>query len=162
MPQWPDATCVVCPGQNLGPGEFDVVDRPDPTRAYDPAAGCRVDRATGAPVCVHPFRVGLPPGRYASAGESLPDLTAAATPSRPGVVEAVFVPTREQLELPEAVEDLEGWLIAMLRTARPDELRSALDQAETAAAVRFSGEQIITALRRVLATELDTARPTGL
>ncbi|RMI44861.1 hypothetical protein EBO15_11285 [Actinomadura harenae] len=66
----------------------------------------------------------------------------------------MFVPTPEQLELPESVDDLEGWLVAMLRTAPDDALASALDQAETIAAERFSGEQIVEALRRVLATEL--------
>ncbi|MFC5186951.1 hypothetical protein [Actinomadura harenae] len=64
------------------------------------------------------------------------------------------MPTPEQLELPESVDDLEGWLVAMLRTAPDDALASALDQAETIAAERFSGEQIVEALRRVLATEL--------
>lgn len=150
LPQWADATCVVCPAQRLGPGEFDVADRPDPSRAFDPGAGCRVDGQTGAPVCVHPFRVGLPPGRYASAGAPLPDQDAAAS-SRPG---GVFVPTPEQLVLPESVEDLEGWLVAMLRTARPEELSSALDQAEQLAAGRFGGEEVVTALRRVLAVEI--------
>ncbi|MER6816434.1 hypothetical protein ABT299_44835 [Spirillospora sp. NPDC000708] len=153
LPEWADSTCVVCPGQWLGPGAFDVVDRPDPSRAYDPEAGCRVDRHSGVPVCVHPFRVGLPAGAYASAREPLPGAVEPGR-ARPGRGEAVFRPGPEQLVLPEAAEDLEGWLIAMLRTARPEELRSALDQAETLAAGRFSGEQVVTALRRVLATEL--------
>ncbi|MFF0526557.1 hypothetical protein ACFYTC_48395 [Actinomadura nitritigenes] len=94
--------------------------------------------------------MGLPPGRYASAGAPLPDQDAAAS-SRPG---GVFVPTPEQLVLPESVEDLEGWLVAMLRTARPEELSSALDQAEQLAAGRFGGEEVVTALRRVLAVEI--------
>jgi hypothetical protein len=54
-PEWEDATCVVCPGQLLGPGGFDVVDHPDRRYAYDSGAGYRVDTVTGVAVCVHPF-----------------------------------------------------------------------------------------------------------
>ena len=67
LPEWCASTCVVCPAQEMGPGRFDVRDRPSREYAYDPAVGWRVD-ATGTAVCVHPYRVGLPPGRYASAG----------------------------------------------------------------------------------------------
>lgn len=75
LERWAEDTCVVCPAQRLGLGEFDfdVVDRPSSSR-YDPRIGHRVD-TTGAPVCVHPYRVGLPPGAYASSG---------ARPSRVG------------------------------------------------------------------------------
>jgi len=66
----------------------------------------------------------------------------------------VFTPTPEQLMLPEQVDDLEGWLIAMLRTAAPNEMDSALKQAESIAAERFSSGDIIAALRRVLSSEL--------
>lgn len=122
----------------------------------------RIDGASGVPTCVHPFRVGLPPGAYASAGEPLPSLCEPAEQGRqpiggldwPGVPREVFIPTDEQLVLPEDAEDLEAWLIAMLRTAGHNEMASALDQAEAIASQRFSGEQIVTALRRVLAYEL--------
>jgi hypothetical protein len=164
LPGWEDATCVVCPAQRLGPGAFDVIDRPDPRYAYDPAAGCRVDSESGVPVCVHPFRVGLAPGRYASAGEPVAEESAnlgerartspSAARARPLTRPPVFVPSPEQLVLPEQADDLEGWLIAMLRTARGDEMASALEQAEAIAGERFSGAQVVDALRRVLATEL--------
>lgn len=122
----------------------------------------RVDGTTGTPICVHPFRVGLLPGRYASAGQPLPATSEPAAGGRkpiggldwPGVPREVFIPTKEQLELPEDVEDLEAWLIAMLRTAAHNAMASALEQAEATAAERFTGEQIVTAMRRVLAYEL--------
>lgn len=133
---------MICPAQTLGLGGFDVAARPQTRYAYDRAAGCRIDQATGTPVCVHPFRVGLPPGPYASAGQPA------------GGDAPVFEPAPEQLTLPESADDLEGWLIAMLRTAPHHEMASALEQAEAIAADRFTGEQIVDALRRVLAVEL--------
>lgn len=158
-PEWADACCSVCPAQTLGLGAFDVALRPFHGQAF--VDGVRVDSATGVPTCVHPFRVGLPPGAYASAGEPLPESCAPVVEQGrkpiggldwPGVPREVFVPTAEQLVLPEVVEDLEAWLIAMLRTAADNEMASALEQAEAKAAERFTGEQILTALRRVLAT----------
>lgn len=160
-PEWADACCSVCPAQTLGPGAFDVQPRPFHGQSF--VDGMRIDGASGVPTCVHPFRVGLPPGAYASAGEPLPTLDEpAAQKGRkpiggldwPGVSREAFVPTAEQLALPEDTEDLEAWLIAMLRTAGHNEMASALEQAEAIAAERFSGEQIVTALRRVLAYEL--------
>ncbi|GAB3849144.1 hypothetical protein GCM10029963_33090 [Micromonospora andamanensis] len=103
----------VCPAQELGPGGFDVVDRPGPEFAYDRAAGWRVD-SDGRPVRVHPYHVGMPPGRYASAGVPLPELGA-----------AVPTPTPAAFELPSEVNDLEGWLVATLRVAAPKQLSVA-------------------------------------
>ncbi len=115
LPQWSDDTCAVCPAQELGPGRFDVVVRPARELAYKPDIGWRV-RPDGTAVCVHPFRVGMPPGAYASAGAPLPSLTGAQLPA----------PAAEALELPEQLEDLEGWLVAMLRTAEPDRIFGAV------------------------------------
>jgi len=126
----------------MGPGRFDVRDRPSREYAYDPAVGWRVD-ATGTAVCVHPYRVGLPPGRYASAGEPLPDLTA-----------PLPAPTAEALELPEQVIDLEGWLVATLRVVEPDRIFGAVAHAEREAMQRFAPGDVVAALRRVLTTEL--------
>ncbi len=142
-PEWAEQTCAVCPAQLLGPGRFDVVDRPDRDRRYDPAVGYRIEAATGTPVCVHPYRVGLPPGRYASHSEPPPG----ADLPRP-------VPTAAALQLPDDVVDLEGWLIAMLRTATPDELASALRRAEALACRRFTPSVVVAALRRVVEHEL--------
>ncbi|MCW2896549.1 MAG: hypothetical protein JWO75_6038 [Actinomycetia bacterium] len=163
-PQWADDCCSVCPAQALGPGGFDVAARPFHGQAFR-EDGMRVNGISGIPTCVHPFRVGLPPGLYASAGQPVPELVddvAGAGGRRPipalgrplPTLREVFTPSPEQLVLPEQVEDLEGWLIAMLRTAPDAAMASALSSAETIAAQRFTGEQIVTALRRVLANEL--------
>jgi hypothetical protein len=140
LEQWRDQTCVVCPAQQLGPGRFDVVDSPGREYAYDPTIGWRVD-ASGTPVCVHPFRVGLPPGRYASAGEPLPESTAPPPPP-------------EALQLPEDLVDLEGWLVATLRAAPADRMPHAVAHAERVAAQRFPSAAVVAALRRALSAEL--------
>lgn len=97
----------------LGPGRFDVIDRPCPDSQYDPQAGYRINRHTGQAVCVHPYRVGLPPGAYASANTPLP------APDAP-----LPAPTPIALELPVELVDLEGWLVAVLRTTDPDRMAS--------------------------------------
>jgi len=112
LPSCGEATCVVCPAQVLGPGDFDVADRPGPESQFDPQAGYRINRRTGQAVCVHPYRVGLPPGAYASAGAPLPTL------------DVPPAPTPRALELPVEVADLEGWLVAVLRTTNPDQMAS--------------------------------------
>lgn len=142
LPQWSEDTCAVCPAQALGAGRFDVVDRPSRELAYDPAVGWRVDRG-GTAVCVHPYRVGLPVGRYASAGDPLPDLTAPAP-----------APTPAALELPEQLSDLEGWLVATLRVVAPERIFAAVNLAEREALQRFTPGEVVTALRRVLSVEL--------
>jgi hypothetical protein len=143
LPQWDDATCSVCPAQLLGLGRFDVVDRPGPDNRYDPAEGWRVNAHSGKPTCVHPFRVGLPAGLYASHGVPVAEI-----PQQPPK------PTPVQLELPADVTDLEAWLIAHLRVVEPDRMASALRRAEATAAERFSAKDIVAAMRRVLSTEL--------
>jgi hypothetical protein len=160
-PEWADSCCGVCPAQKLPVGQFDVIAAPGSGYQYDPALDVRVDVVTKKPTCVHPFRVGLPPGLYLSAGTEVP-APGAERPARPvrepgrrpRTRSAVFTPTPEQLVLPEQLDDLEGWLIAMLRTARPNEMDSALKQAESIASERFSSGDIIAALRRVLSSEL--------
>jgi hypothetical protein len=133
----------MCPGQVLGPGAFDVADRPGPDSRYDPQLGHRIDRMTGTPVCVHPYRVGLPPGRYASAAQPLPSSSV-----------PVPEPTPAALELPDDVVDLEGWLVAVLKTADPSRMASALHRAEAAAAAKFPVQDVVVAMRRVLAFRL--------
>lgn len=141
LPQWCEQTCVVCPAQQLGPGQFDVVDRPGPEFAYNPDIGWRVT-AGGVAVCVHPYRVGLPPGRYASLGEPVP-----ADASRPA-------PTPAALELPADLVDLEGWLVAVLRDAPSERIFGAVARAERLAGERFDPKQVVAAMRRVLSVEL--------
>lgn len=140
-----DATCVVCPAQLLAPGGFDVTDRPGPRNRYDPGRGYRVDVETGTPICVHPYRVGLPPGGYCSAGLPVPEATVPPAP------------TPDALEMPTDVDDLEAWIIAVIRAAGPARLGQALHAAETLAGQRFPEADVVTAMRRVLTVEL--ARP---
>ncbi|MEJ3750594.1 hypothetical protein WEI85_45970 [Actinomycetes bacterium KLBMP 9797] len=141
-PEWCDTTCAVCPGQELGPGAFDVVARPGREFAYNPAVGWRV-APDGTAVCVHPYRVAMPPGRYASAGEPLPQPEADAP-----------LPTPEALELPEDLVDLEGWLVAVLRVASDSQMFAAVARAEREASQRFAPGEVVAALRRVLSMEL--------
>jgi hypothetical protein len=142
-PQWQDDTCAVCPAQVLALGEFDVTDRPGPGSRFDRDLNYRVDIATCVAVCVHPYRVGLPPGAYCSAGEPAP-----AMASEPPA------PTRDALELPDDVINLEGWIIAVVRAAGPARIHRALSAAEELASQRFAAEDVLTAMRRVLSVEL--------
>ncbi|MDI1465840.1 hypothetical protein QEZ54_33195 [Catellatospora sp. KI3] len=136
------ATCAVCPAQLLRYGAFDVAPRPGPQSCYQPRLGWRADVATGVPTCVHPYRVGLPPGGYASAGEPLPPQP------------TVQLPDPAALVLPEDPTLLEAWLIAMLRTAPPERMAYALFQAEATAAARFEPQVVVAAMRRVMSHEL--------
>jgi hypothetical protein len=141
--QWEADTCAVCPAQLLRAGEFDVTDRPGPDSRYDPAAGYRINVHTGAPTCVHPYRVGLPPAAYASAGVPAPQ-----------VLDEPPAPTPAALVMPDDVTDLEGWLVAVVRAASPDRMHGALATAETEAVGRFPTKTVVTAMRRVLSVEL--------
>ncbi|WP_230687203.1 hypothetical protein [Catellatospora vulcania] len=134
-------TCAVCPAQELAPGRFDVAARPGPDSRYEPATGWRVDLSTRAPTCVHPYRVGLPPGAYASAGAPLP-------PRRP------LPPDPRDLALPDDPTLLEAWFVAVLRSTEPERMRAALAQAEQVAGERFPGRTVVAAVRRVMSTEL--------
>ncbi|MEU7867012.1 hypothetical protein [Dactylosporangium sp. NPDC049140] len=134
-----DATCVACPGQSLPLGSFDVTDRPGPAVPYDSGRGYRVHAATGTPTCVHPYRVGVPPARYASAAAALPPVGAPPPPI-----------ADEDLELPADATLLEAWLIAVVRAAPPAALAVALRRAEILARQRFTPAEIVVALRRVL------------
>ena len=134
-----DATCVACPGQWLALGDFDVAPRPSPAVPYSSALGYRVAADTGVPTCVHAFRVGVPPGLYASEGVPLPTSSPAPAPSS------------ADLELPSDGTLLEAWLLAVVRDAPHDELSRTLARAEALAAARFSPAEILAAMRRVLA-----------
>ena len=139
---WPEDTCAVCPAQQLGPGGFDVLARPGHQVPFRPELGYRADE-DGIPVCVHPYRVGLPVGGYASAGTPVPADNA-----------PVPAPTAEALELPVLLEDLEGWLVAKLRTADPDRIFTEVGRAERQALERFDSRSVVQAMRKVLSHEL--------
>lgn len=131
-----DGLCAVCPGQVHDPGQFDIAAGPGPASRYDTARGYRCDLVTGVPVCVHPDKIGFPPGRYASAGEPWP-VDAAVGPA-PG-------------PLPDRVEGLAGWMAALVRHADPEQVDRVLAEAERAAASRFPPGVVVDALREALA-----------
>lgn len=133
-----DACCVACPGQYLPLGAFDVAPRPSSAIPYSPALGHRVAAATGVPTCVHAFRVGVPPGLYASGGVPLPT----SPPAPP--------PTPDDLELPSDGTLLEAWLLALVRTTPADRLPVTLVRAERLASERFPPAEILASMRRVL------------
>lgn len=153
----PDELCAGCPGQVLGLGEFDVAEKPD-SRLHlfvktlgEGRVGGRVLLADQAVrVCVHPWRVRLPVGAYASAGVPVPDVADADD-------EYATTPPREALNPPTEVEDLHAWLTATLRLAGPAGLDAALDEAQTVAFDRFPQDTVLGALRDVLGREM--ARP---
>jgi hypothetical protein len=132
--RWRVEPCSVCPAQTLPAGEFDVSDRPGPASRYDPTAGHRVNTTTGQPQCVHPDRVRLPAGGYASNDEP------ACAPARP--------------QPPDDVADLEAWFTAVLRAAPRESVASALADAEATANLRFPARDVLTAMRRALSLEL--------
>jgi hypothetical protein len=68
------AYCLACPIRRFRVGSFDVEERPKSSTRFDPRTGSRTIPESGIPVCVHPDRIGLRPGAYASAGTPLPYL----------------------------------------------------------------------------------------
>ncbi len=131
---WPNEdVCDVCPAHVFGPGEFDVIERPSQGSEYHPAFGYRKDRATGVAVCVHPLKVGLPPGCYKSAGAPLPPDDLVMSP-------------------PDDAAALGLWLRQVIHGSDPVRLASTLREAEAAATEKFSPEQVIEALREALAS----------
>ncbi len=137
-----DATCAVCPAQLLPLGQFDVDAGPSRQTRYEPERGWRVNTVTGAPTCVHPYRVGLPAARYASDNLPVPQCQ-----NRPK-------PTLADVALPDDPTLLEAWMVAILRTSPPQALASALLQAEAKALQRFDSRDVLAALRRVMSHEL--------
>ncbi|THV41379.1 hypothetical protein [Glycomyces buryatensis] len=135
--------CAVCPALTCEAGAFDVIDRPGPESQFDPSRDCRVNIATGAPTCVHPYRVGLPVGLYASEGAALPES------GRPAPV-----PSQAALVMPVLETDLEAWLVAVIATAPERATAQAIRQAEAAAREHFPSAVVVDALRVVLSHHL--------
>lgn len=73
----------------------------------------------------------------------MPDLTSPAP-----------APTPEALELPDRLKDLEGWLVAMLRSVPQERMFGAVARAEREAVTRFASREVVTAMRRVMSREL--------
>lgn len=131
-----DALCAVCPGQLHDPGRFDVVDGPQPGCRYDSTAGYRRDTASGVPVCIHPDKIGVRPGRYASGGEGWPARTPPAVPAGP---------------MPAEAGALAGWMTELVRHAGPGRVDAVLADAERQAARSFPADVVVGALRAALA-----------
>jgi hypothetical protein len=126
----------------MGAGDFDVVAQPGHHIPYRPDLGYRADDY-GTPICAHPYRVGMPVGGYKSAGVPVPGLDSPAP-----------APTPEALELPDRLEDLEGWLVAVLRSVPPERMFGAVARAEREAVGRFPPRDVVKAIRRVMSREL--------
>jgi hypothetical protein len=70
-----DGVCVTCPSLTLAKGAFDVAPSPGRGVRYSPEKGFNIDEC-GVPTCIHPEKVGLPPGRYiGGSAESMGDVT---------------------------------------------------------------------------------------
>jgi hypothetical protein len=138
--RWRLDPCTVCPAQTLPAGTFDTSDRPGPATRYDPTAGHRINRTTGRPECVHPFRVQTPGGHYASADN--------------GLAPARRQPADVPLQPPAEVVDLEAWFIATLRREPVESKAAALADAEATAKQQFPAQDVTAAMRRALADEL--------
>lgn len=147
LERWCDETCGICPAQLLAPGRFDVVAQPARELAYNRELGWRATPA-GVPVCVHPYRVGMPPAPYASKGAPLPDLTH---------LELVPPPPPLALILPESFDDLGAWFVAHLRTTPQHEIYEVVSRLEAIALTRFAPGEVVAVLRRVLSVELTRA-----
>lgn len=166
-----DAVCWICPALRLPAGEFDVYPKPTQECPFDPASGLRYD-VDKTPVCVHPYKVGLPAGRYASQGVPVPaaalmarprtaeePVPARTTPARayPGPRIGPTVPQQTDEEIlagaqPEVPDDLLSWLRGLVADAADGpQLAATLGQAEEVACERFPAEVVVEALRRALA-----------
>lgn len=119
--------CGICPARRFPVGQFDVHARPTSESPFDPVDGHRytVDRV---PVCVHPEKVGLPAGKYMSAGETL----------------------RGELTLPADQSEVVSYLHDVLYGAAPILLDSLIEQAKAEITRKFPGLDVTATLRRAL------------
>ena len=159
--------CWVCPALRLPAGWFDVYERPTSECPFEPQSGFRY--AGAIPVCVHPHKVGLPAGRYASEGLGIPGLP--DVPPRPAPVAPIpapepSTPPADRAEPPvdnQALDDaimagtrpeVPDALLSLLRGlvggAAPDQLESVLARAEETARRSHDADVVLEALRRVL------------
>jgi hypothetical protein len=124
----------VCPARRLPPAGFDIAEGPGQVRwQLRDGFRCLPD---GTPVCVHPDRVGLPPGRYASAGDRWPEGLSG------GVVAG----------MPDEPSMLAAWIAEVIRHASPERVGVVLGEIEAAAAARFGGDVVLAAIRTAIAS----------
>lgn len=119
--------CAACPSLKWAAGAFDVLERPSKEAKFSGEDGCR-RTAAGVPVCVHPHKVGLPPGAWASEGLPLPWI----------------------LPMPDDPEGITSWLVSALASAPADEADGLVDRACTAL-MAHPGVDVTEALRAALA-----------
>ncbi|MFC5724009.1 hypothetical protein ACFP1Z_27965 [Streptomyces gamaensis] len=117
----------ICPSRRFPLGGFDVAERPSREYPFNPADGHRYT-AAGVPVCVHPEKVGVPPGRYATDG----------------------APLFSELRLPTASADLDRYLRDLMHSAAPGMLEQLIDQAVEQIPHVFPEVDVVQALRRAL------------
>ncbi|MEU6239706.1 hypothetical protein [Streptomyces sp. NPDC047024] len=119
--------CGVCPSRFHAVGEFDVFERPTPECPFSREDGHRYP-SDGTPVCVHPEKVGLPAGRYKSAG----------------------VPLAADLDLPADPSEVVPYLHDVLYGAAPVLLDELIETASAQLRARFPELDPLTVLRRAL------------
>ncbi|MEU9012030.1 hypothetical protein AB0D12_20075 [Streptomyces sp. NPDC048479] len=120
-------SCGICPSRRFPLGEFDVFERPSADCPFSPADGHRYTSA-GVPVCVHPEKVGLPPGRYKTEG----------------------VPFKVELQLPDSPDQLDAYLYEVMHSAAPGVLELLIEQATQEIPQVFPEVDVLQALRRAL------------
>jgi hypothetical protein len=161
--------CWFCPALRYPAGRFDVFQQPSREAPFDPATGFRYT-AAGIPVCVHPYKVGLPPARYASRRLTVPARAPrTAAPRRPlphpDALPPQRIPSQRTTEpedaepddaailagaRPEVPEALLALLRGLLAQADPDRLPEALAEAELTATHSFPADSVVAAMRLVL------------
>ncbi|WP_344077678.1 hypothetical protein [Streptomyces crystallinus] len=120
-------SCGICPSRRYPIGEFDVFERPSAEAPFSPVDGHRYTTA-GVPVCVHPHKVGLPPGRYKTDG----------------------IPFTVELKLPDSPAGLDAYLYEVMHSAAPGVLEVLIEQAAEEIPRVFPQVDVVQVLRRAL------------
>ncbi|MCC9309502.1 hypothetical protein LN042_20875 [Kitasatospora sp. RB6PN24] len=157
--------CWFCPALRYPAGRFDVYRRPAKDAPFDPATGFRYT-AAGIPVCVHPYKVGLPAARYASRRLPVPDRAARPPAPRPPLLRPDAPPPRRTPAPLPAEPDDDAVILAGDRPLVPEELlvllrdrlgqadpelfAEAVAEAELTACHSFPAEAVVAAMRQVL------------
>lgn len=104
-----------------------MIERPSRDCPFDPADGYRYT-AAGVPVCVHPEKVGLPPGEYKSEG----------------------TPFTVELKLPSEAAELDAYLYGVMHNAAPGVLQLLIERATQEIPRAFPEVDVLRTLRRAL------------
>jgi len=130
------------PSLTLAKGAFDVAASPRRSIRYCVEEGYNVDEC-GVPTCVHPEKVGLPPGKYiGSNGDSIDDVDGSV------------------VERPRGrLAELEQLIAGLALNTDPALLEDILADVEDAALARFPQEEVVEAFRRALTAAASAASP---